>query len=305
MDSVEKTEEQLSQELEAMYTRVASIEMPADENIQTSNIELHQKECLIQTLDEGQQEDNIRTYQLRQGNFARPTVAGMHKTAPDADNKTEPDMDSALPTPAKKRPLTAAVLALALVCMMTALLLLLIWPALYEYALIIKDGNLHPVRIHKITGKADYLDAENWRNLPDNSTALRVPASTVPVPPVKPSAWKESLPEQAMPPETRHSLSFPEETKTSTTPAGKGQKRGAFSIQIKAFDNLPETHKLVAELKNKGVDAFSVEAAVGNRGVWHRVMIGQFNTADEAIQFVKSHKIRDSYPDSFIQKISQ
>jgi cell division septation protein DedD len=76
-----------------------------------------------------------------------------------------------------------------------------------------------------------------------------------------------------------------------------------FAIQVKALNNSADAGNLIAELKKKGVDVYSVAASIGTRGIWHRVLIGRFKDQREAVKFMQEHKIRDSYPDSFIRKL--
>ncbi len=41
---------------------------------------------------------------------------------------------------------------------------------------------------------------------------------------------------------------------------------------------------------------------IAERGVWHRILLGNFSTRKEAADYQKSDRLAREYPESFIQK---
>ena len=81
-----------------------------------------------------------------------------------------------------------------------------------------------------------------------------------------------------------------------------GNKR--FAVQTGAFSNAEEARNLLATLRKAGLNGHVVAVPLGDRGVWHRVLIGRFATHSEASNFMQKQKLKDRYPGSFIQKLS-
>jgi cell division septation protein DedD len=116
---------------------------------------------------------------------------------------------------------------------------------------------------------------------------------------------KEALPERrpapaTLPVQIQASSTHPEKQ----TPPGEAVKDRLFAIQVKSYDNPAEARKLVEDLRKTGMEADAVNAPVGDRGIWNRVLIGRFKDPGEALEFMQKHRIKDAYPGSFIQKRS-
>lgn len=289
MEPEEKTEEQLAAELEAMYKRVASIERPAETEDLGDEIPVHQQEEIMRLSSE----------------------AGVVETARGRAAEIPP----AVP-PQRRRSRNAGALAVIFVCICVLIYGAIFWPTLYEAAMIQRDGNLYPVRINRITGHVAYFDGGQWRPAPIPASRPAVPATPVPVaaaltaaaPPVATLPQKEALPGRRQAhapaaPQAQNQTSSAHGITKQAPPRGGGTDR-FLAVQIKSFEDPAEARKLVDELRKTGMEADSVAVTVGDRGIWNRVLVGRFTDPEEASKFMREHKIKAVYPDSFIQKRS-
>ena len=309
MEPEEKKERQLAAELEAMYKRVASIEKPDEAD------------------DQG---DEIGVHQPHEETAPTSSSAGAMETAgSNAAEVPPPPLQPPLPEGGRSRIIPGARAAV-FVCVCVLLYGAIFWPTLYDVASINTGGKIYPIRINRITGNVVYFDGEQWRNAPVPASGLPVPAapapvSTAPAPeasvpapaaPVTPAplaAQTATLPQkEALPDRRQAPASAAPQAQTQalsahqvkqTPPRGTAKDR-LFAIQIKSFDNPAEALKLVEDLRKTGMEIDSVAAPVGARGIWNRVLIGRFKDPSEALKFMQKHKIKDAYPDSFIQKLS-
>ncbi len=60
---------------------------------------------------------------------------------------------------------------------------------------------------------------------------------------------------------------------------------GAFQIQVASFRDLSEANAYVEELRLRGHGAYRESARVGDRGIWHRVRIGPFESKTAALAY--------------------
>ena len=304
MEPEEKTEEQLAAELESMYKRVASIEKPDEAD------------------DQG---DEIRVHQPHEKTAPTLSAAGAVETAgSNAAEVPPPPLRSPLPEGGRRRMVMGA-LAAVFVCICVLLYGAIFWPTLYDVALINTGDKMYPIRINRITGNVVYFDGEQWRNAPVPASGPPVPATPVPAPaapapeaslpvataPVTAAPLaaqtatlpqKEAVPDLPATPQAQTQASSTHQVKQ--TPSRGAAKNRLFAIQIKSFDNPAEARKLIEDLRKTGMEIDSVAAPVGARGIWNRVLIGRFKNPNEALKFMQEHKIKDAYPDSFIQKRS-
>ena len=308
MNMDEKTEEQLAAELEDMYRRVASIEKPEME--ENRNHDVHASGRREETTLNKFPEDVHGTAGLASEVIPDPVVADM---------------------PREKRPSAViGALVIVFVCLCVLLYAAFFWPTLYDISTINTGNRNYPIRMNRITGNVLYFDGGQWRNtpipapaaadpsvLPSDKTALslRQDAPT-PAPATVPSTAPTPAPASATTP-TPATSPVPAGAATAPPPDPKGSSghpvtpdrpskalaQRPFAIQLQSFKNQADAQGLIAELKNIGADVYSVAASIGTRGIWHRVLIGRFKDQREAVKFMQEHKIRDSYPDSFIRKL--
>jgi cell division septation protein DedD len=87
-------------------------------------------------------------------------------------------------------------------------------------------------------------------------------------------------------------------------PGKKMPPVGAFRINVASFRQKQSADRYVEELKKKGIDAFSWEVNLGEKGRWYRVSVGGFPTLDEAKNYVKELR-QKGIPDTYITKITE
>jgi cell division septation protein DedD len=302
MEPGDKKEEQLAADLEAMYRRVAAIERP-DEGPKQAD---------------GLFPDRWPEQDPPEERIDRTAEAAAHEPPP-------PSRHTPLSPDEGRRHLIPGLLAVVFVCLSVLLYAAFFWPTLYDVASISAGNKIYPIRINRITGSVVYFDGEQWRKTPlPASAAPVVPAMSVPVPaPPAPAATtsvtETSVPAKAAPvaaaPTTagrgslREKQALPDRRpasfalrKKQAAPPGTAAD-GRFAVQIKAFANPDDARKLVAAFKKTGLDVYSVTAPIGGRGVWSRVLIGRFEDPKEALKFMQEKKLKDRYPDSFVQKL--
>ena len=86
-------------------------------------------------------------------------------------------------------------------------------------------------------------------------------------------------------------------SKLSTESPSEALKK-RFSLQICSFRNRLKAEKIVEELKREGYPGYVVSKDLGEKGVWFRVRIGEFETKEEAEEI--EQKVKQEYKDSFI-----
>ena len=102
------------------------------------------------------------------------------------------------------------------------------------------------------------------------------------------------------------SAAAPSAPPASKTASALQQSRGdkCFSIQVKSVPTADEARGIVEALKGKGETAFIEHVALKDRGEWNRVLIGRFESVEEAEIFMKAKKLDSIYPGSIVQKTS-
>lgn len=73
--------------------------------------------------------------------------------------------------------------------------------------------------------------------------------------------------------------------KTTSIAEGKTvvtKKGGALTLQVASLKNSRQAEKLVHRLQKKGYDAYGYTLQIPERGMWHRVCVGHFNSFADA-----------------------
>jgi cell division septation protein DedD len=129
---------------------------------------------------------------------------------------------------------------------------------------------------------------------PQPPSAVTPPAPPVPhtvaVSPAPPKPSSESVPAQTK-----------QEAVNSPTPSPQGK---VYAIQIGSFREMGNVRDLVGVLKKEGLDAYWIASKSKKRGTIYKVFVGQFTDRNEAAQLQKDKTILKNYPDSFIQEVS-
>jgi cell division septation protein DedD len=90
----------------------------------------------------------------------------------------------------------------------------------------------------------------------------------------------------------------PQTPASPAQPAGENNNpssnigEGRFTLQIASMPNEAAANEMAAELKAGGLPAYVVAADLGKRGVWYRIRVGRFITAEEAQRFAASKGLR-------------
>ena len=168
------------------------------------------------------------------------------------------------------------------------------WPTIYHYDAFNSGGKVYPLRIHRLTGEASYFDGNDWSRPP------------LPAPVRKPVPENPAVQSAAVvPPDVNHLKAGTVASPTVPAPA-KTQSETGYAIQIRAF---PESEKekavaFVEDVKKRMPDIRMETVQVPGRGVWHRILLGNFASTEEASGNMKKRKLPNAYPGSFIQKKS-
>lgn len=81
-----------------------------------------------------------------------------------------------------------------------------------------------------------------------------------------------------------------------TTSAAK--KAYKYTIQVASFKDKDKAEKKVEELSKKDYQAFLVSKDLRDKGTWHRVYVGKFESKSEADNYLP--KVKQNYSSSFI-----
>jgi cell division septation protein DedD len=139
------------------------------------------------------------------------------------------------------------------------------------------------------------------------SPAAKAPASATPSPvPQRPASELPSVQakQEAVksPPQgTEKSKPISQETMQAYKPLPRGKY---FAIQVGAFRDMENVRELVEAFKREGLEAYWVPMKGGSKGTLYRVFVGHFTNTNEAAEVLKDKKIFKNYPDSFIKAVS-
>ncbi|MCX5838822.1 MAG: SPOR domain-containing protein [Deltaproteobacteria bacterium] len=179
------------------------------------------------------------------------------------------------------------------------LLLVLLWPTLYHYEAVRLEGKDYPLRINRLTTHTQYFDGRQWLEPPFRvDTPHNVPPeiASPPLPAQLTRAGIRNEPKPSSPPLTKQEITPPDRISVET------KTRGPYSIQVSAYPARDKAEALAKEIQAKKF-AIRVEAvSIPGKGQWYRVLLGQFENPDAALQYLKDHQIGETYPGSFIQK---
>jgi hypothetical protein len=95
-------------------------------------------------------------------------------------------------------------------------------------------------------------------------------------------------------------------TKLHDSTAQRGGPQGSYAIQIRAY---PEDQKqnaitFLEDIRKVNPDASLETVSIPERGIWHRILLGDFSSEEAAIDFRQNRGVAIEYPYSFIQKKS-
>jgi hypothetical protein len=184
--------------------------------------------------------------------------------------------------------------ALGFITLSFVIVAILVWPKIYRYESIDSGGRTYSVRINSLTGKSMYFDGREWLRFP-------IPANFA----KKVSESQNDQPTKVQP--TRvDTIKGRNEGLTVHTPS-KNKKNWNYSVQVKAYPEASnrEAIAFVEYLKTGHPDVHMEKIHLPGRGIWYRILIGYFMTAEEASDYMKKKRIVDAYPDSYVQSHSE
>jgi len=87
-----------------------------------------------------------------------------------------------------------------------------------------------------------------------------------------------------------------------TVATSKVTKKGKYAIQIKAYPEVAKKDAMAfaADLKKKRPDVYVERVKIRKRGVWYRILMGQFASIEDASNYMKEKKILETHPGSFV-----
>ena len=131
---------------------------------------------------------------------------------------------------------------------------------------------------------------------------------TVAAPPASPSSLPKSLPPQAKQEAVKNPQEEAEKTRPRSQeivrPDNPIPHEKYYAVQVGSFHNMENVRDLTGVLKKEGLDAYSITMKNMKGETLYRVFVGQFTDKNEAAQFLKDKKILRNYPGSFIQEVS-
>lgn len=197
----------------------------------------------------------------------------------------------------KERPpirISRSVSGVVFSLLVLALIAVFFWPTMYHYDAFTLEGKVYPLRINRLTGEASCFDGNDWSR-PPLPAPVRKP---VPENPAVQSA-------AAVPPDVNHTKAGALVPPAAPAPI-KTKTETGYAIQIRAFpaNEKKEAFAFVENVKKKLSDIRMETVQVPGRGVWHRILIGDFSSREEADDNMKKRKLPEAYPGSFIQKKS-
>ena len=172
-----------------------------------------------------------------------------------------------------------------------ALIATFLWPTMYHYDAFNFDGKVYPLRINRFTGETNYSDGTGWRQ-PPFSAVLKV---LVPV-------NREDRSATVTPPEATK-IDVERMASPVAAAPSKTQRETKYAVQIKAFPEKEKTDALAfaGTVKKIRTDVQMETVNIRARGVWYRILLGNFSSHEDASKYMRETKILDTYPGSFIQ----
>ncbi len=83
-----------------------------------------------------------------------------------------------------------------------------------------------------------------------------------------------------------------------------GDRQDRYAIQIRAYpeDQRQNALMFLGDVRKRAPAVSMETVSIAGRGVWHRILLGNFSTAEEAAQYQKSDSVAREHPYGFIQR---
>ncbi|MGD0626716.1 MAG: SPOR domain-containing protein [Thermodesulfobacteriota bacterium] len=335
MKNRERKEKKLLDDLETMYQRVAESENPAADRKQMEALKGYYEalqvspdaslekiketyERLVDFWNPSQFADNPSLQQEAEKKLPEITRAyekilafrqkqgGPASAEPPMEISEEPDLS--VPVEETGHHFPRGKILLGGAALVVVVLAGLFWPTLYHYDTIQSGNRAYQVRTNRITGSMTYLDGGKWNNPPiPVAKPSAPPALPAPPLPAQPPALSEkepiptptTKPGPAEEPEVAIKREAPSEKQASRPAETKG-----YAIQVSAMRDLNLAKEFVETQKKSGQPVYLAKIRAKDRGMWYRIYIGHFADEAEAARYMKEKKIKEFFPECFIQKLS-
>ena len=183
-----------------------------------------------------------------------------------------------------------------------------LWPTLYHYDTASYGNKTYQVRTNRITRSMTYFDEGKWNNFPIPAANPSQAPLPVPAPPAPPPELvvKQPVPTPATKPGPAEGqkVAGKEEAPSEKQPSQPIKTKG-YAIQLSAMRDRNLAREFVERQRRSGQEVHLEEIKIKDRGVWYIVYIGRFADTGEAARYMKEKKIKEIFPECFIQKLSQ
>ena len=182
-----------------------------------------------------------------------------------------------------------------------------VWFEALEKILIPSGNILYQALRANRTGGMRYFDEEKKDPSPIPTAQTSVPpVSPVPTPPALPPAISVKEPEPVLAskpapaegPKAASKKEPPSDSQVSQPAEIKG-----YAIQVNAFRDLNLAEEFVEAQKKGGHQVYVDKIQIKDQGGWYKVYIGRFADRVEAARYMKEMKIKEFFPECFIQKL--
>jgi len=330
-----RKEEKLLDELETMYQRVADSEKSEADSVQVEALQSYYEslqvspdappetikeayERLVAFWEPGQFADNPPIREEAERKLAEITHAyekilasrqrGTSPPSAEPTEETSEKPDRITPDKETGPQFPWGQIFLGGSALVVLLLAAFFWPTLYHYATIPSGDRVYQVRTNRITGTMTYFDGEKWKNPPIPGVKPSAPPAPLPAlaPPANPPERSAKQPIAAPPtkpaPIEEPAVAREKELPSEKPPVQPAETKG-YAIQVSALRDLNMAEEFVETQKKNGQPLYLAKIKIKDRGVWYRIYLGHFASRAEAARYMKEKKIKEIFPECFIQRL--
>jgi cell division septation protein DedD len=264
MDAREPQDSELEQELDHLYQKVANLDQPEDKQNRTAM----QSDGETPAATDTQKPAEIRSVQKKRGRFHTSRIGW----------------------------------GFAFTLLVLGTIGFFYWPGAYDYGTFHFKGIAYPLKTHRLTGETRYYNGKEWLRPPIDigivaRTAEESKDQAVTTPPAEEPENQAITP----PPIGKNGQILEAPPAADTPPEGR---RKRYAIQLRAYpeDRKQNATAFLEDMRKRTPDVSMETVSIAERGVWHRILLGNFSTRKEAADYQKSDLLTREYPESFIQR---
>jgi hypothetical protein len=257
------------------------------------------------------------------------------ETVPEEPDELPPERQPVPPPKKRSLPVLRTTLIILLFLISLGLYAYFVYPTMYENRTVKSGDTAYPVKINRLTKSMQYYHMGTWhdgpilktstyrahvtipsdaRSVPAEDTTLKAAEETpVKVPETNPVPSVESPPEKKVDTaiaEAEKEAEKPEEVAIAKSTLLPGEKivkpagQYIYAIRISSMRLKKFAEEFLEETERKGLDAHMRVIETEKHELWYAIYIGHFADREEAVTYMKEKNITDSYPGSYIRKIS-